>query len=158
MSIENNVTAQQWFTYLFIIMSNTVFLSIVHKATKHSTYKQSNFSTRSFLLQCPRTFPCHFIFGTPSRSWGRRLGRDPTNPPAQEMPTSPSPHTPALSSTSQAASRTCARNPFSLSLFLQTSDLGTAALSALSHPGPICAVLRKGTVQLRRTPLGTTWP
>lgn len=49
-------------------------------------------------------------------------------------------------------------HPFPCPLFLQTSDLGTAALSILPHSGPICAVLREGMVQLHRTPSGTTRP
>ena len=88
--MENNVTALQWFLHLFIIMSSTVLLSIIHKAASTQPVSRA----RSFLLQCPGMFPCHFIFCrlSPSPRRGRMLEGDTRNSPVQKMPASRSPH------------------------------------------------------------------
>lgn len=138
-------------------MSNTLFLSIVHKAA--STQPISRVISQQEASFCDA--PEHFLvvsFLTLSPHLGEGGWKGTLQTPQCRRCPPPSPHTPALSSTSWAASRTHVHTPFSLPLFLQTSDLGTAALSILPHSGPICAVLREGMVQLHRTPSGTTRP
>lgn len=74
--MENNVTALQWFLYFFIIMSNTVFLSIISKSASTQpigsviSHQEASFCGAPECFLVISFLKCHFP------SWGRRLGGD----------------------------------------------------------------------------------
>lgn len=83
--MANNARALQWFLHGSILVSSGVFLPVVPRAA-HTAPSHSNFPPGSFLLSCPRTFPCHLPLGTLSPSQGMLLGRDTGDSAVERMP------------------------------------------------------------------------